>query len=344
MLSWELSAFGLENLRCIDRPRPAAPGPGQVLVRPRALSLNYRDWMIVQGEYNPRLRLPAVPISDGAGVVEAVGEGVSTPAVGDAVVVNFVSGWIDGPFRREHISTTLGLPGPGLATEGVVLAADAVLPIPRGYGFSEAATLPIAALTAWSALVTAGGLDFSRGDNAKTVLTLGTGGVSIFALQLAKAMGARVIITSSSDEKLERAKSLGADEGVNYSREPEWERRVLELTDGEGADITVETGGGGTFNRSLLATRAGGCVALMGALTGLSAQASLGPIIMRRLRVAGIMVDSAASMAAMIRFIEEHQIVPVIDRTFPFEQLPDALRFMQTGGHLGKLVVRGAGV
>jgi len=333
MRTYRFNRFGLENLKLeeIDPPRP---GPGEVVIDIKALSLNFRDLLVVKGLYNPKLKLPAVPISDGVGVVSAIGAGVERVKVGDKVVSHFVSGWIDGPFKAEYAATTLGLPKAGLAAEQAALPAEAVLPLPSGYDFAQAATLPIAALTAWSALVTAGHLK-----PGQTVLTLGTGGVSIFALQLAKAMGAKVIITSSSDEKLEHARQLDADHTINYRTNSDWAKEVLKCTDGAGADITVETGGAGTLNPSMKATRAGGLIAMLGALTGLRAQIDLTPVLMKRLRIAGILVDSRAAFAQMNRFLEQHAIKPVIDRIYPFEQLPDAFRLMEAGGHFGKIVV-----
>jgi NADPH:quinone reductase-like Zn-dependent oxidoreductase len=334
-----LAAWGLDNLRLENVPEPSPPGPGEALVEIRALSLNYRDLLVIRGHYNPKFPLPATPISDGAGVVKAVGPGVTSVKAGDAVVAQFITGWKSGPFRGEYVGTTLGLPGPGLAAERVILPADALLPVPRGYDHRQAATLPIAALTAWSALVTEGGLDPGRTDNAATVLTLGTGGVSIFSLQFAKALGARVAITSSSDEKLARCKAMGADCLINYRTQPDWEKPLLEFSAWQGADITVETGGAGTLDRSLKATRAGGRIGMLGALTGLKAEVTVGMILMKRLRIAGIMVDSQSAFAAMNAFIERHSITPAIDRTYRFDQLSEALKLMEAGGHFGKVVV-----
>lgn len=333
MRAYTISQFGIENLK-LKETDPPRPGRGEALIDVRAFSLNFRDLMVIKGIYNPRLKLPAVPISDGAGVVSAVGEGVTRVKVGDAVASHFVSGWIDGPFKAEYPGTTLGLPMAGLAAEQVVLPAEAVVPIPKGYELKQAATLPIAALTAWSALVTEGGLRAWQ-----TVLTLGTGGVSIFALQLAKALGATVIITSSSDEKIAKARELGADHAINYRTNPDWHKEVLKLTDNRGADVTVENGGGATLNNSMKATRAGGLIAMLGALTGLQCQADLSQVLMKRLRIHGILVDSRSAFEAMNRFIEQHDIQPVIDRVFPFEQFPDALRLMESAGHFGKIVV-----
>ena len=333
MRIYRLDSFGLENLRLVEA-EPPKPGPGDVALDVQAISLNYRDLLVIRGQYNPKLKLPATPISDGAGVVSAVGTGVTRVHVGDRVMTHFVAGWLDGPFHIRYVGTTLGLPGPGLAAERVVLPADAVLPLPDGYDFAQAATLPIAALTAWSALVTEGCVQAGQ-----TVLTLGTGGVSIFALQFAKALDATVILTSSSDEKLARARRLGADHTVNYRTRPDWEQAVLELTGGEGVDLTVETGGAGTLDKSLRATRGGGIIALLGALAGVKAEITTGMILMKRLRIAGILVDSRAAFEAMCRFIGQHRIKPVIDRTYPFERLPEALADMQAGRHFGKIVV-----
>lgn len=334
MRAWELSAFGIENLRLEERPDPA-PGPGEVVVAVRALSLNYRDLLVIRGQYNPKLCLPAVPISDGAGVVAAVGAGVTRVRVGELVMGQFITGWIDGPFSAEHPKTTLGLPGPGLAAERVALPEAACVRPPAGYDAAQAATLPIAALTAWSALVTEG-----RVQPGQTVLTLGTGGVSIFAVQLAKALGATVIVTSGSDEKLARARALGADHGINYRTTADWPAAVLERTGGRGVDLTVETVGAATLDQSLRCTRHGGTVALLGALLGIKGELTAGVILMKRLRVLGIMVDSRRAFEEMNAYIERHGIRPVIDRTFAFAELPQALRAMERGEHLGKIVVR----
>ncbi len=333
MRFFDLSAFGLENLQ-LRQGEVRDPGPGEIRLSTEALSLNYRDLLIIRGHYNPKLPLPAIPISDAAGVVDAVGEGVTSVSVGDAVMTHFVSGWQEGPYRGEYLGTTLGTPGPGLAAEQVVLPETAVLRRPRGLDSAQASTLPIAALTAWSALVTEGGLEAGQ-----SVLTLGTGGVSIFALQIAKAKGARVLITSSSDEKLERARALGADETINYRSEPRWEKRVLELTDGRGVDVVVENGGASTLTQSLRAVSAGGTVSLLGALGGLQGDINIAPIPMKRIRVAGILVDSRAAFERLVNFLESHTIEPVIDARFPFEELPAALRHMADGRHFGKIVI-----
>jgi NADPH:quinone reductase-like Zn-dependent oxidoreductase len=330
---YEFASFGLDKLELVERDIPA-PGPGEIVLDVEAFSLNYRDLLVVKGSYNPGIALPATPVSDAAGTVAAAGPGVTRVKPGDRVMTHFVSDWIEGPFERRYVSSTLGVPGPGVAAERVLLPERAVLPVPRGYGSAQASTLPIAALTAWNALVTEGGLK-----PGAWILTLGTGGVSIFALQLAKAMKARVAITSSSDEKLERARALGADFTVNYEKNPRWDKDVLEATGGQGADVVVETGGIATLGASLKAARAGGLVAVLGGVTGLSGEVGLAPLTMKRLRVHGILVDSRAHFEDFVRYLEEHPIEPVIDRRFRFEELGAAFRHMEAGAHFGKIVV-----
>lgn len=336
MKSFVFARFGLEHLAPIEVDAPA-PAPREIVLDVRALSLNYRDLLVVKGLYNPRLRLPAVPVSDASGIVEAVGERVTSVRPGDRVMTHFVPDWNDGPYRFEYLRTTLGTPGPGLAAEQVALPEAAVLPVPDGYGFVEAAALPIAGLTAWNALVTTAGLT-----PGQTVLTLGTGGVAVFVLQIAKALGARVVVTSSSDDKLARARALGADETINYRTRPDWDAAVNELTAG-GADVTVETAGAATINQSLAATRPGGTVALLGALTGLKAEVNTGLLMMKQLRVCGILVGSRREFGELSRFLVQHRIRPVIDRTLPFDALPAALRELEAARHFGKIALEREG-
>jgi NADPH:quinone reductase-like Zn-dependent oxidoreductase len=333
MFAYQFGEFGLEHLRRVELPEPTC-GPGQVLLDVRAISLNYRDLLVIKGLYNPKLRLPAAPVSDGAGVVAAVGAGVSGVRVGDRVMTCVVVAWKSGAYRFEYLRSALGTPGPGLAAERVVLPADALLPLPAGYDFAEAATLPIAGLTAWDALTTVG-----RAAPGQTVLTLGTGGVAIFTLQLAKALGARVIITSSSDEKLARARTLGADVTINYRTQPDWELGVLSATDGLGVDLTVETAGAQTLAPVLTATRAGGRVAVLGALTGLSAPLNLGAVMMKRLTLGGVMLGPRDEFEALAAFLPQHGIRPVIGERFAFDELPAALAAMASGRHFGKIVL-----
>jgi NADPH:quinone reductase-like Zn-dependent oxidoreductase len=335
MRRYEFASFGLDQLKIVEREDPN-PGPGEVVLDVEAFSLNYRDLLVVKGAYNPNIALPATPASDACGTLASVGEGVGRVRPGDRVMTHFVSDWIDGPFEKRYVASTLGVPGPGVAAEKVLLPERAVLKAPRKLDDAAASTLPIAALTAWNALVTEGRLQ-----PGQWVLTLGTGGVSVFVIQLAKALGARVVVTSSSDEKLERARGLGADALVNYRKNPRWDKEVLEATQGQGAHIVVETGGIATMSASLKAARAGGLVAVLGGVTGLSGEVNIAPLTMKRLRVLGILVDSRASFEKLVAFLEEHPIQPVIDRAFPFEELPAALRHMEAGAHFGKIVVSG---
>ena len=334
MKRWVFHQFGADNLRLEESAREG-PGRGQVLVGLRAASLNYRDLMIVKGVYNPRLPLPQVPVSDGAGVVLEIAEGVTAFSVGDRVITHPVVGWEDGRFRREYSQATLGGPGPGMGQEQVVLPEAALCHAPSGWSHEEAAALPIAALTAWSALVTEGPVQ-----PGQTVLTLGTGGVSLFALQLAKAFGAKVIITSSSHEKLERARALGADAGIHRLEVSAWDKAVRKATDGEGADLVVENGGAGTLSQSLRATAAGGTVALLGALTGLEAPVQFAPAVMRRIRIAGVMTDCRRALRDLVAFLEKTGLRPIVDSHYSLAELPAALERMEQGAHFGKIIIR----
>lgn len=327
-------AFGLDHLVLAERPDPR-PGPGQVMMRVRAASLNYRDLLTVRGEYNRKQPLPLIPCSDGAGEVVTVGEGVSRVRVGDRVCGIFAQRWIAGEPTRERLRSTLGGPLDGMLAELVTLSEEGVVTVPEHLSDEEAATLPCAAVTAWNALVDEGGV--KAGD---TVLVQGTGGVSLFALQLARLLGARVIATSSSDEKLARAKELGASEGINYRETPDWGARAKALTGGVGVDCVVEVGGAGTFQQSLQAVRMGGRIALIGNLSGNATQIPLTSILMQRIRVQGILVGPRESFEAMNRAIAASGLRPVIDRTFPLEEARAAFEHMAAGSHFGKIVVR----
>jgi NADPH:quinone reductase-like Zn-dependent oxidoreductase len=318
----------------LDSVRVREPGPGEVLVAIKAVSLNYRDLAVVNGRYPRNTSQPTIICSDGAGEVVAVGSGASAWQTGDRVVGSFFQSWISGPYAREHGASALGGAIDGVLTEYRVFDQRGLLRVPEHLSFEEAATLPCAALTAWNALVPA--CHVQAGD---TVLLLGTGGVSTFGLQFAKLHGARVIITSSSDEKLARAKALGADETINYKTTPEWDKEVLRLTSGRGADIVLEVGGGETFPRSMNSVRASGQIAVIGVLTGPAGMIPIGLIGLQTLSVRGIFVGSVAMFEDMNRAIGAHQLHPVIDRAFPFEQSADALRYMQSAQHFGKIVI-----
>ncbi len=327
------NTFGIDNLTLAERPDPK-PGPGQVLLKMRVCSLNYRDLMMVKGIYNPKVRLPFVPLSDGVGAVAAVGDGVSRVKVGDRVAGIFMQKWLGGDVTVEYAKSALGGGGPGMLAEYVVLDQDGVVRVPEHLSDEEAATLPCAAVTAWHALVRAGGV--KAGD---TVLIQGTGGVSIFALQFARLHGARVLATSSSDAKLARVLQLGASDGINYKTTPEWDRRVLELTGDAGVDHVVEVGGAGTLGRSLKAVRMGGHVALIGVLTG-AGEVNPMPVLMKNVRLQGIYVGSRSMFEAMNRAIAVNTLRPVVDRVFAFGEVKDAFRHMESGAHFGKIVLR----
>ena len=334
MRGYRLHAFeGAKGWRQEELPEPVA-GPGQAVVQVRACSLNYRDLLVAKGLYNPKLPRPMVPVSDGAGEVVSVADGVTRVRVGDRVAAAFMPGWIEGPPTDAKHRSALGGGGAGMLAERVAIDADGLVGIPPHLSFEEAATLPCAAVTAWHALMTDGGL--RPGD---TVLTQGTGGVSLFATQFARLAGARVIITSSRDDKLERALALGASEGINYKSRTDWDARARELTGGLGVDHVVELGGAGTLGRSFKAVRTGGRISVIGILAG-GGEVNPTPILMRNLRVQGIYVGSRAMFEEMNRAITLHQLRPVIDRVFPFDEAVDALSYLESGAHFGKIVVR----
>jgi NADPH:quinone reductase-like Zn-dependent oxidoreductase len=325
-------ATSLDGLRPAERPDPQA-GPREVLIRVRATSLNYRDQMVVTGKYfgGPVTR-NMIPLSDGAGEVAAVGSGVTRFKTGDRVAGTFFQTWISGPMTMRH--PALGSPLDGTLAEYIVLHEDGVVAMPKTLSFEEAATLPCAGVTAWNAL-TMSGKPVKPGD---TVLCLGTGGVSMAALLFAKAAGARVIVTSSSDEKIKRACALGASDGVNYNRFPEWQKEVVQLTSGHGADHILENGGAGSLSRSFEAAAFGGKVALIGFLAG---EGNINPTIlmMKTGAMIGIGVGSRVMFEDMNLAIDVNKIKPLVDRVFPFEKAADAYRCQAAGNFVGKVVI-----
>lgn len=334
MLAWEIrDGFGLDRLTLVERPLPS-PGPRQVRVRPSAFSLNYRDWMVATGAYNPRQRLPLVPLSDGVGVVDAVGDGVTRARVGDRVAAIFAQRWLAGPPDKAELASALGAPLDGMAAEAVVLDEDGVVHVPAHLCDEEAATLPCAAVTAWCALFEHGGLAPGR-----TVLVQGSGGVSVFALQLARLAGARVIATSSSADKRERLEALGAWRTLDYRADPEWGKSARALT-GAGVDLVVEVGGAGTIEQSLSAVRPGGTIAVIGALEGGAGPVTLTRVLMSQVRLQGVFVGPRDAFERMNRAIEAAALRPVVDRVFAFEELPAALEALKRGGHVGKIVLK----
>ncbi len=326
-------SFGLDSLSLQERPDPT-PGPGEVVLGMRAASLNYRDLLMVQGLYNPRQTLPLIPASDGVGEVLAVGAGVTRVAVGDRVCPIFAQAWLAGEPTRAKLKTTLGGPLNGTLTQKMLLSAESVVKVPAYLTDAEAACLPCAAVTAWSALVTQGRV--TAGDS---VLTLGTGGVSVFALQLGKMLGARVMVTSSSGEKLERARELGADAVVNYVDEPEWGRTAKAFAGGDGIDHVIEVGGGKTLAQSLKAVRPGGTISIIGVLAGTTTDVNLLPVLMQNIRLQGVIVGHRESFEAMNRALEAHQLRPVVDRVFALSETQAALKHMGRGDHFGKICI-----
>lgn len=335
MKAWELKdAFGLGNLSLSERIGPE-PRPGRVVLAMRAASLNYRDTVVVEGGYGPRVKTPLVPVSDGVGEVVAVGDGVRRVCVGDRVAPLFFQGWFGGEPRQSKFHGTLGGPLDGVLSQLMSLDEQGVARVPEHLTDEEAACLPCAALTAWSALAVHG-----RVGPGDTVLVQGTGGVALFALQFAKMMGARVIITSSSDDKLDRARTLGADETVNYRTTPDWDQAVKDLTGGEGCDHVIELGGAETLERSIRAARTGGRISLIGVLSGAAAKMTLPLVVMRNLALQGVTVGSRDGFEAMSRAIADHRMRPVIDRVYGFDQVPEAFARVKSGQHLGKVCVR----
>ncbi len=328
------STAGPAALRLIEA---ASPGPGarEVKIAVKACSTNYRDFGVAAGKYffGP-VQVDTVPLSDGAGDIIAVGPGVTDWKIGDRVAGCFFQRWQDGPFGAHVLRSDLGGPVQGMLAEEVVLAADGVVRIPSHLSFEEAATLPCAAVTAWNAL-----FEIARLRPGETVLTLGTGGVSIFALQFAKAAGLSVIATSSSDAKARRARELGAAHTINYRSTPDWDAEVLKLTGGAGVDAVMEVGGAGTLPRSLNAVRPGGIVALIGVLDQPGGAISPLPLIGKAITLAGTYVGSRAMFVAMNRFMEAAGLHPVIDEVFAFEKAPEAYAHQRSGSHLGKVVI-----
>jgi NADPH:quinone reductase-like Zn-dependent oxidoreductase len=324
---------GFDALKLVERPVPQV-GVGEVLVRLKAATLNYRDLLTVKGGYGSRQKFPLVPVSDGAGAVERVGSGVAQFSAGDRVIGSFFESWLGGEPSEAKMQAALGGAVDGVLAEYRIFPAHALVRTPPHLSDVEAASLPCAGLTAWSAVVKLGGIRPGH-----TVLTQGTGGVSLFALQFAKMSGARVIATSSSDAKLERLKTLGADVTINYRSTPDWGKKARELT-GQGVDLMVEVGGVGTLNESIRATRIGGTIAFIGVLAGSPPASSRLPLmVMQQQRLQGVTVGSIEDLGAMCNAIAVNGIRPVIDRIFAFDQVKDAFAHMASGAHFGKVAI-----
>ena len=331
MKVWQIPSFGIDSLEFVERQTPQA-GPGEVLVHVRAVSFNFRDLMMVKGLYNPKLKLPRIPCSDGAGEVAAVGEGATRFKPGDRVAGIFMQNWLDGPPTAAKIKGALGGDLDGMLAEYVVLKEAGLVRVPQHLGFEEAATLPCAAVTAWN------GLGAGQLRPGSTVLIQGTGGVSIFALQFARIMGMRVLGISGSAEKLERVRALGLSAALNYKETPDWDRWAIEQTGGEGVDLVIEVGGMGTLPRSLRALRIGGTIAQIGVLTGAADPLPLPQILHKQAHIRGIYVGSRSDFEEMNRAIALAELKPVFE-SVPWSQAREVLHRMESAGHFGKLVV-----
>ena len=333
MKAYEINSFGIENLAIAELDEPKIDA-NEVLVKIRAASLNYRDLMMVKGAYNPKLKTPLVPLSDGAGEVVGVGEAVTKWKIGDRVCPIFMQDWIDGAVDYKKARTALGGDLDGVLREFAAFDENGLVRIPEHLSYEEAATLPCAAVTAHNALAVSGSIKPDC-----TILLQGTGGVSIFALQFAASIGARTIITSSSDEKLQRAKELGASDLINYKKRADWDKAVLELTEKVGVDTVVEVGGAGTMQKSLNSVKIGGHVAVIGVLAG-AGEFDLRSVLMKTVKMQGIYVGSRAMFEDMNRLICQHTLKPVIDKVFEFGEAREALKYMESGEHFGKIVIK----
>jgi NADPH:quinone reductase-like Zn-dependent oxidoreductase len=334
MRAWLLDNFGLANLRLGEAPTPT-PKEDEVLIKVLAVSLNFRDKAIVDGIYEPEIvPKPLIPVSDAVGTVAAVGRSVTHLKEGDRVNSHLYSHWIDGLPKPNEPEFCYGTPLPGGLAEYMTLYAESAVKAPSVMTDEEASTLPIAALTAWYAL-----MDYGQLQAGQTVLVQGTGGVSVFAVQIASAFGAKVIVTSSKDENLSKAKALGAWEGINYNKRPDWEKAVLELTDGKGVDQLLDVVGGDGLNKSVLATRVGGHISQIGFLQGQTAKLDLMPLIFRQTAIRGIAVAPSRAFERMNGFLNKHQIHPVIDKVYGFEEARQAYEHLARGA-FGKVVIR----
>jgi len=329
-----LHGANIDGLQAIDYPVRDL-GLGEVRIRVHAVALNYRDLMVASGNYLVSVDDPIIPCSDGAGEVLAVGPGVTRVQVGDRVAGSFFPFWHEGAPTPAKIRNGLGGDIDGMLAEEVVLHEDALAIVPAGLSFIEAATMPCAAVTAWNAIFVSSN-HVKPGD---TVLLLGTGGVSILGLQLARAAGLRTIVTSSSDEKLARARELGAHHTINYTTIPEWQDEVLHLTHGVGAQVVLEVGGQGTVNRSVAAVAMGGTVAVIGGVSGFGGEVNPATLLASAKRLVGVHVGSRAMLEDVMRFVDASGVKPVIDRVFPFGQAQDAYRYLESGAHFGKVVI-----
>ena len=337
---YRIPKFGLDALERTSSPIPDTP-PGSVLLRIHAVALNYRDLMVVEGTYNPRMALPRIPCSDAAGEIVAIGEGVTRVTTGDRVCTLFMQRWLDGPITAANSTHALGGDIDGVLAEYIVLPEDGVILFPPHLTYEEASTLPCAALTAWNALHHAG-TPISPAQRGETLLLQGTGGVSLFALQFARLFGLRPYLISSSNEKLARGTALGLEAACNYRQTPDWSKWIAEITGKKGVDRIIEVGGSATLPQSLKAIRPGGLIAQIGILSGGAGgtEIPLGPILHKQIRLQGIYVGSRAMFAEMNAAIAAAQLHPVIDYIFPFAEAPEAIAAIKTASHFGKIVIQ----
>jgi len=329
-----LPGAGIDGLQSVDFPDREL-GTGEVRMRVRAVSLNYRDLMVASGNYLVNVDDPIIPCSDGAGEVLAVGPGVSRVQVGDRVAGSFFPYWHDGPAAPDKVRHALGGDIDGMLAEEVILHEDALAMVPPSMSLIDAATMPCAGVTAWNAI-------FESSNNIRpgdTVLLLGTGGVSVLGLQLAQAAGLQTIITSSSDDKLARARELGATHAINYRTHPEWQEEVLRVTGGIGAHVVLEVGGQGTVNRSIASAAMGGTIAVIGGVSGFGGEVNPGSLLASARRLVGIYVGSRTMLEKVMRLVASTGLQPVVDRVFPFEEVQEAYRYMESGAHFGKVVI-----
>lgn len=335
MKAIQIHSFGLDQIQLKELENPNSPEKGEVLVRFHAASLNYRDYLVITGNYNPKFPLPFIPCSDGAGEVVGIGKDVKGLSIGDRVCVTFAPAWVSGKPSKKELRASLGGPLDGTLREYGVFSENALVKIPAHLSFEEASTLPCAALTAWSAL-----FEETNVLPGEFVVIQGTGGVSIFALQFAKLIGAKIILTSSSDEKLALGKKLGADYIINYKNEPHWSKVVREITNGDGADHVIEVGGAGTLEESIKSVRLFGNIHLIGILGGTTPSLNLLPVVMGQIRIQGIVIGPKKSFEKMNRAIESNQLRPVIDKIFSLEDTRFAIDYLKNGKHFGKVVIK----
>ncbi|MFN3605166.1 MAG: zinc-dependent alcohol dehydrogenase family protein [Leptonema sp. (in: bacteria)] len=331
---WVLSQFGIEHLERREEALPELKD-NEVLIQMESVSLNYRDLLMVTGNYNPKLKLPMVPCSDGCGTIIQKGKQVTLFQEGDKVLPVFAQGWYEGKPFREIFKKTLGGPLNGTLQKYFIVPESEIVLAPKNLNSLEASTLPCAGLTAWSALV-----ELGKVIPGETVLTLGTGGVSIFSLQIAKLLGAKVIITSSSKIKLEKAKKLGADFLIDYKETPQWEKEILKITNFKGVEHIIEVGGVGTLEKSIKCVKPGGTIYLIGVLAGRQSPVDLTPVLMQNIKIQGVIVGHKRSLEEMINAWEFHNLKPIVDQVFDFEEAPRAFEYLKNGSHFGKICIR----